>query len=223
MLSVAISSPKPNRDLLVSISSFLNAVVTHLNDLPEQNGDPVRHPQREIYWGNVNPVGPRSVYDEAKRYGEALTMAYHRYYGLDTRIVRIFNTYGPRMKLDGGRMIPNLLQQALSGQPLTVYGDGTQSRSFCYISDTVAGIAGVMARVIDRPDHLPINLGNPQEMSILELARLIQSLTGSRLGIEFRPLPEDDPKQRCPDISSARQLLAWEPRVGLEEGLHLTL
>ena len=189
----------------------------------EVYGDPALHPQPETYWGNVNPIGPRSVYDEAKRYGEALTMAYHRYCGLDTRIVRIFNTYGPRMKLGEGRVIPNQVQQALSGQPLTVYGKGTQTRSFCYISDLVEGMARAMARVMERPEHLPINLGNPQEMSILELARLIQSLTGNRAGIEFRPLPEDDPRHRCPDISRARQLLGWEPRVGLEEGLRLTL
>ena len=186
-------------------------------------GDPALHPQPEAYWGNVNPVGPRSVYDEAKRYGEALTMAYHRYYGLDTRIVRIFNTYGPRMKLGDGRVIPNLIEQALSDRPLTVYGDGTQTRSFCYVSDLVAGIARSMATATERPEHLPINLGNPQELSILELARLIQSLTGHCAGIEFPPLPEDDPVQRCPDIYRARQLLGWEPRVGLEEGLRLTL
>ena len=186
-------------------------------------GDPEVRPQPETYWGNVNPVGPRSVYDEAKRYGEALTMAYHRYSGLDTRIVRIFNTYGPRMKLGDGRVIPNLFQQALSGQPLTVYGDGTQTRSFCYISDLVEGMTRAMARAMERPEHLPINLGNPQEMSILELVRLVQSLTGNRSGIKFRPLPEDDPRHRCPDISRARQLLGWEPRVGLEEGLRLTL
>ena len=189
----------------------------------EVYGDSALHPQPETYWGNVNPIGPRSVYNEAKRYGEALTMAYHRYCGLDTRIVRIFNTYGPRMKLGEGRVIPNQVQQALSGQPLTVYGKGTQTRSFCYISDLVEGMARAMARVMERPEHLPINLGNPQEMSILELARLIQSLTGNRAGIEFRPLPEDDPRHRCPDISRARQLLGWEPRVGLEEGLRLTL
>ena len=182
-------------------------------------GDPAVHPQPETYWGNVNPLGPRSVYDEAKRYGEALTMAYHRYCGLDTRIVRIFNTYGPRMKLGDGRVIPNLIHQALSGQPLTIHGDGTQTRSFCYVSDLVEGIA----RVMECAEHFPINLGNPKELNILELARLIQSLTANRVGIEFRPLPEDDPKQRCPDISRARQLLGWEPRVSLEEGLRLTL
>lgn len=182
-------------------------------------GDPTVHPQPESYWGNVNPVGPRSVYDEAKRYGEALTMAFHRYCGLETRIVRIFNTYGPRMKLGDGRVVPNLIGQALAGKPLTVYGDGSQTRSFCYVSDLVEGIV----RVMECADPLPINLGNPQEITILDFARVILSLTGSRSGIEFHPLPEDDPKQRRPDISRARQLLGWEPRVGLEEGLRLTL
>lgn len=182
-------------------------------------GDPAVHPQPESYWGNVNPIGPRSVYDEAKRYGEALTMAFHRYLGLETRIVRIFNTYGPRMKLGDGRVVPNLIGQALAGKPLTVYGDGSQTRSFCYVSDLVEGIA----RVMECSERLPINLGNPQEITILEFARLIQSLTGSCAGIEFHPLPDDDPKHRRPDISRARQLLGWEPRVGLEEGLRLTL
>ena len=182
-------------------------------------GDPQVHPQSETYWGHVNPVGPRSVYDEAKRYGEALTMAWNRYRRLDTRIIRIFNTYGPRMKLGDGRVVPNLMGQALSGQPLTVYGDGSQTRSFCYVTDLVEGIALVM----DCREQLPINLGNPQEITILEFARVIQSLTGSRAGIEFQPLPADDPKQRRPDIERARQLLGWEPRVPLEEGLRLTL
>ncbi len=182
-------------------------------------GDPAVHPQPESYWGNVNPVGPRSVYDEAKRYGEALTMAYHRYYHLDTRIVRIFNTYGPRMKLDDGRVVPTLIGQALTGKPLTVCGDGSQTRSFCYISDMIDGIA----RVMECHDHLPINLGNPEEMTILEFARRVQKLTGTKSQIEFRPLPQDDPKQRRPDISRARKLLGWEPRVGLEEGLLLTV
>ncbi len=182
-------------------------------------GDPAVHPQPETYWGNVNPVGSRSVYDEAKRFGEALTMAFHRSCGLETRIVRIFNTYGPRMKLGDGRVVPNLVAQALSGQPLTVNGDGSQTRSFCYVSDLVEGIALAM----ERGKESPINLGNPQEISILEFARLVLALTGSRSPIEFRPLPEDDPKQRCPDITRARQLLGWQPRVGLEEGLRLTL
>jgi len=182
-------------------------------------GDPTVHPQPETYWGNVNPVGSRSVYDEAKRFGEALTMAFHRCFDLQTRIVRIFNTYGPRMKLGDGRVVPNLVAQALSGQPLTVNGDGSQTRSFCYVSDLVEGIALAM----ERGDASPINLGNPQEITILEFARLILALTGSRSPIEFRPLPEDDPKQRCPDITRARQLLGWQPRVGLQEGLPLTL
>lgn len=183
-------------------------------------GDPLVHPQPENYWGNVNPIGPRSVYDEAKRYAEALTMAYHRYRKADTRIIRIFNTYGPRMKLNDGRVVPSLIAQALCDRPLTVFGDGSQTRSFCYISDLVEGIARVMECSID---HLPMNLGNPQEISILEFARKIQELTRSRSPIEFEPLPEDDPKQRCPDISRARQLLGWEPRVNLEDGLRLTI
>jgi len=182
-------------------------------------GDPQVHPQPETYWGHVNPIGPRSVYDEAKRYAETLTMAYRRYRGADTRIVRIFNTYGPRMKLDDGRVVPTLIAQALGGRPLTVFGDGSHTRSFCYISDLVEGLV----RVMERGDYLPINLGNPQELSILEFARKIQALTGSRSPIEFQPLPEDDPRQRCPDIARARRLLGWEPRVGLDEGLRLTI
>ncbi len=182
-------------------------------------GDPQVHPQPETYWGHVNPVGPRSVYDEAKRYAEALTMAWHRYRVLETRLIRIFNTYGPRMKLADGRVVPTLIGQALAGQPLTVFGDGSQTRSFCYISDLVTGVA----RVMEAGDHLPINLGNPQEINILKFAEVIRSLTGAQSPIEFRPLPEDDPKQRCPDISRARRLLGWEPQVPLAEGLRLTM
>ncbi len=186
-------------------------------------GDPQEHPQKEDYWGHVNPVGPRSVYDEAKRYSEALTMAFHRSTGLDTRIARVFNTYGPRMQLNDGRVVPELLGQALRGEPLTVFGEGSQTRSFCYISDLVEGVA----RLADAPEqasvHFPVNLGNPQDISIRRFADVILKITASDSPIEFRPLPEDDPKQRCPDISRARQLLGWEPRVALEEGLRQTL
>ena len=182
-------------------------------------GDPEVHPQPETYWGHVNPVGPRSCYDEAKRFAEALTMAYHRAYGVRTRIARIFNTYGPRMKLEDGRVVPAFLDQALRGAPLTVYGDGSQTRSFCYVSDLIEGLR----RLMDCDDPGPVNLGNPQEITVLEFARRILELTGSQSGIEFRPLPQDDPKRRRPDISKARRLLGWEPRVSLEEGLRLTI
>ncbi len=182
-------------------------------------GDPLEHPQQETYWGHVNPIGPRSVYDEAKRFAEALTMAYRRQHSLQTRIARIFNTYGPRMKLDDGRVVPTFIHQALTGQPLTVYGDGTQTRSFCYVSDLVDGLC----RLMQSDEALPVNLGNPEEITILEFAYRIQRLTGTSSPIEFRPLPEDDPKQRRPDITKARQLLGWEPTVGLEDGLRTTI
>jgi dTDP-glucose 4,6-dehydratase len=182
-------------------------------------GDPAEHPQKETYWGNVNPVGPRSVYDEAKRFAEAITMAYHRRYGLRTHIARIFNTYGPRMKLNDGRVVPAFLNQALHGCPMTVFGDGSQTRSFCYISDLVEGIY----RLMQSDEPYPVNLGNPQEVTILEFAERIRRLTASQSAIEFRPLPEDDPKQRRPDITKARTLLGWEPRVPLEEGLQRTV
>ena len=182
-------------------------------------GDPSVTPQPESYWGHVNPVGPRGVYDESKRFAEALTMAYHRYHGLDTRIVRIFNTYGPRMRLNDGRALPNFLYQALRGEPLTVYGDGMQTRSFCYVSDLIDGIY----RLFDSNEHLPTNIGNPQEITILEFAQRIRSLVNATAPIVFHPLPQDDPKQRCPDISKARRILGWQPRVSLEEGLRLTL
>jgi len=182
-------------------------------------GDPLEHPQKETYWGNVNPVGPRSVYDEAKRFSEAATMAYHRYYKLDTRIVRIFNTYGPRMRLNDGRALPNFIYQALTGQPITVYGDGSQTRSFCYVSDLVEGIY----RLMQSDEHLPTNIGNPQEITIREFAERVKALTGSASPIVFKPLPQDDPKQRCPDITKAKTLLNWQPKVPLEEGLRLTL
>ena len=182
-------------------------------------GDPLEHPQRESYWGNVNPVGPRSVYDEAKRFAEAATMAYHRYHKLDTRIVRIFNTYGPRMQINDGRVIPNFMKQALRGEDLTVYGDGTQTRSFCYISDEIDGIV----RLAHSEEHQPVNIGNPDEFTILECARQVLAVTGSKSKLRFEPLPQDDPKQRRPDISRARTLLGWEPKVELETGLRLSL
>jgi dTDP-glucose 4,6-dehydratase len=186
----------------------------------EVYGDPQVHPQREDYWGHVNPIGPRGVYDEAKRFGEALTMAYHRYHGIDTRIVRIFNTYGPRMALDDGRVVPNFIGQALRGEPLTVHGDGSQTRSFCYVDDLVDGIY----RLLMLEDyHEPVNLGNPSELSILEFAMRINELTGNEAGIVYRPRPVDDPNRRCPDITQARQLLGWEPEVGLAEGLERTI
>lgn len=185
----------------------------------EVYGDPLVHPQPEDYWGNVNPIGPRSVYDEAKRFAEALTMAYHRHRGVETRIVRIFNTYGPRMRLDDGRVIPNFVGQALRGEPLTVYGDGSQTRSFCYYSDLVAGIY----RLLLSDEAGPVNIGNPNEMPILKLAQLINEMTSNKAGIVFRPLPANDPKLRRPDISKARRLLGWEPKVSLEQGLEETI
>ena len=185
----------------------------------EVYGDPAIHPQRESYWGNVNPVGPRSVYDEAKRFSEALVMAYHRERGLATKIARIFNTYGPRMKIDDGRVVPNLIDQALHGKPLTIYGSGRQTRSFCYVSDLVDGLF----RLASCPEPFPVNLGNPQEFTILEFAKLVQKLTGSRCPLAFEPLPKDDPKQRKPDIGRARRLLGWRPRVSVETGVARTI
>ena len=182
-------------------------------------GDPEVSPQPETYWGHVNQIGPRGVYDEAKRFAEAITMAYHRYHGLDTRIVRIFNTYGPRMRLNDGRALPNFLYQALTGQSITVYGDGQQTRSFCYISDLIEGIC----RLLESDEHLPTNIGNPQEITILEFAERILALTEAKVSIEFKPLPQDDPKQRCPDITKAKKVLNWEPKIGLEQGLRQTL
>ncbi len=182
-------------------------------------GDPEVSPQPETYWGHVNPVGPRSVYDEAKRFSEAMTMAFFRAHGVDTRIVRIFNTYGPRMRLNDGRALPNFLYQALTGQPLTVYGDGSQTRSFCYVSDLIEGIY----RLMQSDEHTPVNIGNPSEITILEFAQRVKALTGSNAPIIFESLPQDDPKQRCPDISKAKNLLNWEPKVSLQEGLERTL
>jgi dTDP-glucose 4,6-dehydratase len=185
----------------------------------EVYGDPLVHPQKEDYWGNVNPVGPRGVYDEAKRFAEAMTMAYHRVHGVQTRIVRIFNTYGPRMRLEDGRAIPAFFTQALRGEDVTVFGDGSQTRSLCYVSDLVEGIGRLME--CDASD--PVNIGNPQELTMLELAQRVIALTGSRSRIVHRPLPVDDPKVRQPDITRARTLLGWEPRVRLEDGLSVTL
>ena len=182
-------------------------------------GDPLEHPQRETYWGNVNPIGPRSVYDEAKRFTEAVSMAYHRYHKVDTRIVRIFNTYGPRLQLNDGRVVSNFMKQALRGEPLTVYGDGRQTRSFCYVSDEIDGFL----RLSKSDEHFPVNIGNPNEFTILECAQLVMKVTGSRSEIRYEPLPQDDPKQRRPDISKARQLLQWEPKIDLETGLRQSL
>jgi len=186
----------------------------------EVYGDPEVHPQPESYWGHVNPVGPRGVYDEAKRFAEALTMAYHHEHHLDTRIVRIFNTYGPRMRMDDGRAVPTFIGQALRGEPLTVYGNGTQTRSFCYIDDLIEGIW----RLMNSGVHEPVNLGNPDERSILNIAKgVLASFNGTASRIEFRSLPVDDPRQRCPDLTRAKASLGWQPRVGLEEGLGRTI
>ncbi len=185
----------------------------------ETYGDPLVHPQPETYWGNVNPVGPRGVYDEAKRFAEAMTMAYHRYHGLETRIVRIFNTYGPRMRPKDGRVVPAFIQQSLLGEPLTVFGDGSQTRSFCYVDDLVEGIF----RLLMSDEVLPTNIGNPHEMTILQFAERIRGLVGSASPIDFRPLPEDDPKTRQPDIAKARRILGWEPEVPLDLGLERTI
>ncbi len=182
-------------------------------------GDPLEHPQRESYWGNVNPVGPRSVYDESKRYAEALTMAYHRYHGVNTRMVRIFNTYGPRLSAGDGRVISNFLTQALRGDDLTIYGDGKQTRSFCYVSDLIDGIL----RLSCSEEHMPVNIGNPREMTVLDCAQEVLAVTKSRSKIRHEPLPQDDPTQRRPDITKAQTLLGWEPKIDLREGLLLSL
>lgn len=182
-------------------------------------GDPEVSPQPETYWGHVNPIGPRGVYDEAKRFSEAITMAYCRHHGVDTKIVRIFNTYGPRMRLNDGRALPNFLYQALSGEPITVYGDGSQTRSFCYVSDLIEGIL----LLLESDEHEPVNIGNPQEITIREFAERVKALVGAKVDIIYQPLPQDDPKQRCPDIAKARRVLRWEPKINLEEGLRRTL
>ncbi len=185
----------------------------------EVYGDPLVHPQNEDYWGNVNPIGPRGVYDEAKRFAEALTMAYQRSHGVRTRIVRIFNTYGPRMRLNDGRVVPNFITQALKNEAITVYGDGSQTRSFCFVDDIVEGIV----RLLESKRNEPLNIGNPHELSVLEFAKIIIRLTRSSSEIVFRPLPVDDPKVRKPDIEMARQLLDWEPRINLEQGMKKTI
>ncbi len=182
-------------------------------------GDPLEHPQKETYWGHVNPIGPRSVYDESKRFAEAATMAYHRYHQVDTHIVRIFNTYGPRLQLNDGRVISNFMKQALLGEDLTIYGDGSQTRSFCYVSDEVAGILALAKS----DEHEPTNIGNPGEFTILECAKVVLEVTGSHSKICFEPLPQDDPKQRKPDIGKARRLLGWEPKIDLRTGLQMSL
>jgi len=184
----------------------------------EVYGDPLVHPQPEEYWGNVNPVGPRGVYDETKRFQEAITMAYHNFHGLETRIARIFNTYGPRMRLNDGRALPAFIGQALRGEDLTVFGDGSQTRSFCYVSDLIEGIY----RLLFRDEHEPVNIGNPHEISLLDFAKEIIALSGTTSKISFKPLPQDDPKQRQPDISRAKQVLGWEPKIAREQGLALT-
>jgi len=185
----------------------------------EVYGDPLEHPQKETYWGNVNPIGPRGVYDEAKRFAEAMTVAYHRYHGLDTKIVRIFNTYGPRMRINDGRAVPSFIGQALRGEDVTIFGDGRQTRSFCYIDDLVDGILKLMTSGVNEP----VNIGNPHEMTIEAIARLITRMTGTGSRIVYRELPTDDPKVRQPDITRARQWLGWEPHVSLEEGLARTI
>jgi dTDP-glucose 4,6-dehydratase len=182
-------------------------------------GDPLEHPQKGTYWGHLNPIGPRSVYDEAKRFSEGVTMAYHRYYKVDTRIVRICNTYGPRMQLNDGRVVPNFMKQALRGEDLTVYGHGSQTRSFCYVSDEIDGFM----RLTKSSEHLPVNIGNPTEFTVLECAQRVLAVTGSKSKIKYEPLPQDDPKQRQPDITKARTLLGWEPRIDLETGLRMSL
>ena len=205
--SLGIAKAKGARYLLASTS--------------EAYGDPEVNPQPETYWGNVNPIGPRSVYDEAKRYAEAITMAYHRYHGIDTRIVRIFNTYGPRMRPEDGRAIPQFVGQALAGDPMTVHGDGSQTRSFCYVTDLVAGIVRLL--LVEPPFHEPVNIGNPNEMTVLEMAELIKELTGSSSDIKFTERPVDDPSVRRPDITRARTLLGWSPLVEVRDGLDLTI
>ncbi|MGC3999126.1 MAG: SDR family oxidoreductase [Anaeromyxobacter sp.] len=190
-----------------------------LSSTSEVYGDPLEHPQKETYWGNVNPIGPRSVYDEAKRFAEAITMAYHRYEGVQVRIARIFNTYGPRMRLDDGRVVPAFVAQALRGEPITVFGDGSQTRSFCYVEDNV----DAQWRLLNSSTTEPVNIGNPHELSILEFAKAVQRLIGTNLPIETKPLPQDDPRLRKPDITRAREVLGWEPRVDFDEGMKRTI
>jgi dTDP-glucose 4,6-dehydratase len=196
-----------------------HGAVMLLASTSEVYGDPAVHPQREDYWGNVNPIGPRSVYDEAKRFAEAITMAYHRTHGVDTRIVRIFNTYGPRMRVDDGRVVPTFISQALSGRPLTIFGDGSQTRSLCYVDDTVRGLIALA----DSAVHEPVNIGNPEERTVSQLAEMICDLVGTKGPVTYCPLPQDDPLRRCPNIDRARTHLGWRPQVGLEEGLRRTI
>ena len=209
-----------------SIGTFHALEVAHkygakylVSSTSECYGDPLEHPQKETYWGHVNPVGPRSVYDEAKRFTEAATVAYRRYHNVDVRIARIFNTYGPRMQIRDGRVVPNFMRQALLSEDLTVYGNGSQTRSFCYVSDEIDGFL----RLAKSDEHMPVNIGNPNEFTILECAQLVLKVTGSKSRIRYEPLPQDDPKQRRPDITKARQLLGWEPKIDLEAGLRLSL
>jgi dTDP-glucose 4,6-dehydratase len=199
--------------------AYKHAAKFFISSTSECYGDPLEHPQKETYWGHVNPIGPRSVYDEAKRFSEAVTMAYRRYHKVDTRIVRIFNTYGPRMQLNDGRVVPNFMKQALRGDDLTVYGDGNQTRSFCYVSDEIDGFM----RLAKSDEPLPVNIGNPNEFTILECAKIVLEITGSKSKIRYEALPQDDPKQRRPDITKARQLLGWEPKIDLATGLRLSL
>ncbi|MGA9583806.1 MAG: UDP-glucuronic acid decarboxylase family protein [Terracidiphilus sp.] len=203
---------------LLEIAKKYSAKFLHAST-SECYGDPEEHPQTEEYWGHVNPIGPRSVYDESKRFSEALVMAYHRYEKVDTRLVRIFNTYGPRLQMNDGRVISNLLTQALRGTELTIYGDGSQTRSFCYVSDEIDGIL----RLSRSDEHSPVNIGNPTEWTILDCAKTVLRVTGSRSSVVHRPLPQDDPSQRQPDISKAKRLLNWEPKIDLETGLKLSL
>jgi dTDP-glucose 4,6-dehydratase len=202
----------------LGLAKAKNAVYL-LASTSEVYGDPLVRPQSEEYWGNVNPIGPRGVYDEAKRFAEAITMAYHRYHGLNTRIVRIFNTYGPRMRMRDGRVVPNFITQALKGEPLTVYGQGEQTRSFQYVDDLVSGIQ----KLLESDEYLPVNIGNPHEMTVLEFAEKIIELTGSPSTVVYKPLPQDDPQVRQPDIAKARKVLGWEPQVALEQGLARTI
>ena len=202
----------------LEIAARYNAGYLHAST-SECYGDPLEHPQPESYWGNVNPVGPRSVYDEAKRYAEALVMAYHRSRGVNTHLVRIFNTYGPRLHPSDGRVVSNFMMQALRGEPLTIYGDGSQTRSFCYVDDLIEGIL----RLSRSEEHLPVNIGNPDEFTILECAQAVLKVSGAKSKLRFYALPEDDPTRRCPDIAKARALLGWEPRITLEEGLRKSL
>jgi dTDP-glucose 4,6-dehydratase len=207
--SIGLAKAKKARFLLASTS--------------EVYGDPLINPQQEAYWGNVNPIGPRGVYDEAKRFAEAMTMAYRRYHGVDARIVRIFNTYGPRMRPNDGRVVSNFIVQSLHNKPLTVYGDGMQTRSFCYVSDLISGIVALLTVAPSEQLSMPVNIGNPEERTVRDLATKVLKLTGSKSAIEFRDLPVDDPHVRCPDISRAKAILGWKPEVGVDQGLQLTI